>query len=68
MEENIDAAVEANEDEIKGQAKRSIAFSILPSVIRSHGWGNNAEGVDALQIVQRAYEIAAEMIEQGDKL
>jgi hypothetical protein len=61
-----EANTEAGEKEMADAAKRSIAFQVLPSVISSFDYGMVHPGIAAREVVKRAYEIAAEMLAQGD--
>lgn len=60
-------ASQMTDEEMEAAAKRSMAYSILPAVIRAHAWGGAADiNLDSEQVVQKAYAIASEMLKQGD--
>ena len=60
-EQKVRKPTEAEITEMKASAKRNIALCILPSLITSH------TKMSPVTLVKRAYDIAQQMVIQGDK-
>lgn len=52
---------EMTEKEVRASAKRNIALGILPMMVRAH------PDFTPVELVKRAFDIAEQMLEEGDR-